>query len=141
MQNEAFSQVILTKSIQSTSRGRSNCSQIFFKIGALKNFSLFTEKHLCWSFVLINSKQVFSCEYCEIFKNGFFKEHLWWLLLKRSYWTPPQGFCILMNVYEFFRFSTLGSISQYGNTSWAMHFHLYMTQLAGMKQFSTTYQN
>ena len=25
--------------------------------------------------------QLFSCEYCEIFKNIFFKEHLWWLLL------------------------------------------------------------
>ena len=25
--------------------------------------------------------QVFSCEYCEIFKNSFFIEHLQWLLL------------------------------------------------------------
>ena len=25
--------------------------------------------------------QVFSCEICEIFKNTFFIEHLWWLLL------------------------------------------------------------
>ena len=25
--------------------------------------------------------QVFSCEYCDIFKNSFFKEQLWWLLL------------------------------------------------------------
>ena len=25
--------------------------------------------------------QVFSCEYCEVFKNSFFIEHLWWLLL------------------------------------------------------------
>ena len=24
----------------------------------------------------------FSCEYCENFKNSFFVEHLWWLLLK-----------------------------------------------------------
>ena len=24
---------------------------------------------------------VFSCEFCEIFKNTFFTEHLWWLLL------------------------------------------------------------
>ena len=28
--------------------------------------------------------QVFSYEYCEIFKNSFFKEHLWWLLLNNS---------------------------------------------------------
>ena len=26
--------------------------------------------------------QVFSCEFCEISKNTFFIEHLWWLLLK-----------------------------------------------------------
>ena len=25
--------------------------------------------------------QVFSCEFCEISKNNFFIEHLWWLLL------------------------------------------------------------
>ena len=25
--------------------------------------------------------QVFSCEFCEISKNTFFTEHLWWLLL------------------------------------------------------------
>ena len=30
-------------------RARSSCSQIFFKIDALKNFEIFTGKHLCWS--------------------------------------------------------------------------------------------
>ena len=24
---------------------------------------------------------MFSCEYCEVFKNSFFIEHLWWPLL------------------------------------------------------------
>ena len=24
---------------------------------------------------------MFSCEFCEVFKNTFFIEHLWWLLL------------------------------------------------------------
>ena len=28
--------------------------------------------------------QVFSCEHCEIFKNSFFIEHIWWLLDSRS---------------------------------------------------------
>ena len=32
---------------------RSSRSQIFFKIGALKNFANFTGKHLCWSLFLI----------------------------------------------------------------------------------------
>ena len=27
---------------------KSSCSQMFFKIGSLKNFAIFTEKYLCW---------------------------------------------------------------------------------------------
>ena len=58
---------------------------MFFKIGVLKNFALFTGKHLRWSLFLIklqarrpstlskrDSTQVFSCEYYEIFKKDFF---------------------------------------------------------------------
>ena len=29
---------------------------------------------------------MFSCEYCKIFKNIYFEEHLWWLLLFVGYW-------------------------------------------------------
>ena len=32
--------------------------------------------------------QVFSCEHCEIAKNSFFIEHLWWQLL--------QMFCLTL---------------------------------------------
>ena len=32
---------------------RSSRWQMFFKIGVLKNFAIFTEKHLCWSLFLI----------------------------------------------------------------------------------------
>ena len=52
--------------------------------------------------------------------------------------TPPQGFCILMNIYRLFKFSTLDSVSQHvtlqqikSNVS-----SLYMTQLAGTEQTS-----
>ena len=64
---------------------RSSCSQMFSKLGILKNFANFTGKHLCWSFFLIklralrpttllktDSKQVFFYEICELFKNNFF---------------------------------------------------------------------
>ena len=64
---------------------RSSRSQMFFKIGVFKNFAIFKGKHLCRSLFLIklqpwrpatllkrDSTQVFSCEYCEIFKNTFF---------------------------------------------------------------------
>ena len=33
---------------------RSNCSQMFYKIGVPKNFAKFTGKHLGWSHLLIN---------------------------------------------------------------------------------------
>ena len=75
---------------------------MFFKISVLKNFAIFTGKHLCWGLFLTKwqawrdaiywketSTQVLSCEYCEIFKNSFFhrtplvaafvlRNYLWW---------------------------------------------------------------
>ena len=60
----------------------------FLKI-VLKNFTIFTGKHLCWSLFLIKLQvwrpatlskealtQVFPCKYCEIFKSTYFQEHL-----------------------------------------------------------------
>ena len=50
----------------------------------LRNFKECTGKHL-WQSLFFNKKealaQVFSCEFCEVFKTIFFTEHLWWLLL------------------------------------------------------------
>ena len=67
---------------------RSSRPQLFIKIGVLKNFAIFTRKHLCWSlylkkafnFIKETPTQVFSCENCKIFKNSFFIEYLRWLL-------------------------------------------------------------
>ena len=39
--------------IQNTSRGRSSRLQMIFKIDVLKDFAIFTGKHLCWSLFLI----------------------------------------------------------------------------------------
>ena len=55
---------------------------MFLKIGVLKNFVIFTGKHLWWSLFLIKLQawrpllketptQVFSCENSEIFQNSF----------------------------------------------------------------------
>ena len=51
---------------------------MFFKIGVLKNFEIFTGKHLRWNRPAILLKRDFSvpCEYCEILQNSFFIEHL-----------------------------------------------------------------
>ena len=44
-------------------------------------------KNICVRACVFNKKltlpQVFSCQYCKIFKNGFFIEHLQWLLLNQ----------------------------------------------------------
>ena len=85
MRNEEFSKIILTKSTQNTSTGRSSHSQIFFKISALKHFAIFTGKYLCKTLFLINlqtfspatsftrdSNRAVFCKYCKIFKSSFF---------------------------------------------------------------------
>ena len=53
---------------------------MFYKNGVYKNFAKIAGKHLCWILFLRPAKetptQLFSCEFCEIFKSKFFKEHL-----------------------------------------------------------------
>ena len=64
--------------------------EMFCKKGALKHFVKFTGKHLhqglffnkvaggaCNFIKKETQAQVFSCEFCEIFKNTFLTDHLW----------------------------------------------------------------
>ena len=54
---------------------RSSSPDVFYKNGDLKNFAIFTGKHLCRSIFFIEKEtltQVFSCIFCEIFLNTFF---------------------------------------------------------------------
>ena len=117
---------------------RSSRSLMFFKIGVLKNFAIFKRKHLCRSFFLRklrawrhatllkrDSTQVFSCEYCEFFKNTFFSQntsggcfliilllflhpsnHLIWLdfFFRKKYYFDffADGFFYLHNFYSYF---------------------------------------
>ena len=58
--------------------------ELFIEKAFLKNFAMFTGKHLCWSLLLIDLQlsfkgtptQVFFCEYYKIFKNTYFDENL-----------------------------------------------------------------
>ena len=76
-------------------------SQMFFKIGVLRNFAILTHENACFGVffnkaasvkvwrpaTLLNKTpaQLFSREYCEIYKKSFFKrKHLRWLLLSLS---------------------------------------------------------
>ena len=58
--------------------------QMFFKVGVLKSYAIFTGKHLRWSHfwikfqsfrpatLKVTTTKVLFCEYCKIFKNSFF---------------------------------------------------------------------
>ena len=85
---------------------RSSRSQIFFRIDAFKNLAIFTGKQLCLQLYYIETPtQLFSCEYCEIFKNSFFIEIFRWLLLSLSFKIFPVIWKLtsikIKNVYSF----------------------------------------
>ena len=76
-------------------KSRKSRSQMFFKIGGLKNFPIFTGKHLSWGILLIKLQawspvtllkktltQVFFYEFVVFLWTASFTEHLWWLLRK-----------------------------------------------------------
>ena len=80
---------------------------MFFKIGVLNNFTLFTETHLCWSLFfeklqikLFTEKLQHRCFPVNIEKfvrAAFLIKHVWWLLLKnpwhfRCIW--KIGYCL-----------------------------------------------
>ena len=58
---------------------------MFFEIDVLKNFAIFTGKHLRWSLLLIKLQACnFLVNIAKFLKSAFFIKHLWWLLLKNS---------------------------------------------------------
>ena len=71
---------------------RSNRSQMFLKIGILKNFANFTGKFLSLRLFLRDSTQVFSCEI-----GGIFKAHLFWHKTSGScFWILPMALTLRM---------------------------------------------
>ena len=65
------------QSFRSNSKLQKRPPEVFYKKGVNKNFAQFTGKHLYQS-LFFNKEavaQVFSCEFCKIFKNTFFTEH------------------------------------------------------------------
>ena len=65
--------------------------------GVLKNFAIFTRKHLCWNLFLIKL-QAFSCKYCKIFKINYFLQNISGVIrydIKvTSCWYSFKGFCL-----------------------------------------------
>ena len=71
---------------------RSNSrSQMFYKIDALKNLAIFTGKHLCWRFFLINfikkrlQHRCFPMNIANCLSTGFYKEQLPFIMLFRNF--------------------------------------------------------
>ena len=72
---------------------RSSHSQMYFRIGALKDFAMFTEKHLCWSLYLITVQAWMpvtllrrdSVKFAKFLRTPIFTEHIQWLLLEKSH--------------------------------------------------------
>ena len=53
------------------------------KIGFLKNFAIFTGKHLCWSLFSVRLQhRRLLVNIGKFLRTPFFTDHLWWLLLK-----------------------------------------------------------
>ena len=72
---------------------------MYFRISALKDFAIFTGKHLCWSLFLINMQawrpatllkkrvqhRFFPVKFAKNLRTPFFIEHVRWLLLEISH--------------------------------------------------------
>ena len=66
---------------------------MFYKKTLLKNFVIFTGKHLYWGLFSILLKETLtqaalSCEYCEIFINTYLEENL-----RTTAFAVPASYC------------------------------------------------
>ena len=101
----AFLFLVLIKGMRKWCESRISHRRCSANKVVLKNFAVFTRKHLYWSLFLIKLQafwpatlskwtptQTFSCEYCEIFKSTYFEKHLWTAasLSQRISWVTPQ---------------------------------------------------
>ena len=83
---------------------RSSRLQLFFNMGVLKNFAIFTGKHLCWSLFLIKYpafrattllKGGFPANIAKFLRTTFYIESLRWLLLN----VLEKG-CLLLCIHK-----------------------------------------
>ena len=98
---------------------RSRRPEMFFKMGVLKNFAIFTGEHLCWKERPKKSLQqrCFLVKYCKIFKNTLFTEHLWT--------TASVLYCTIVPLYLSTDNMMIKLYSTVINTLKLMFFHFY----------------
>ena len=109
---------------------RSSHLQISFKIGVLKNFTLITGKHLCWSLFLIKltPEQVFSCEYFQKILK-FFSQNTsggcFWKIWVYSIDLHARFTQELLKLpFTFFDWKTFKSASNWKSATTILHFFL-----------------
>ena len=73
-------------------RCKSSLCETFFKIGVLKNFAIFTGKHLCWSLFLMKM-QAFRCFLVNI--AIFLRADVLFYVLFSKTFTPKNYFNVI----------------------------------------------
>ena len=97
--------LVLIKGMRRWRKSRSSHRRCSAKKVVLKNFAVFTRKHLYWSLFLIKLQafrpasllkwtptQTFSCKYSEIYKSTYFEKYLWTAasVSQRFSWVTPE---------------------------------------------------
>ena len=97
---------------------------IFLWKGVFEKFANFTGKHLCQSFFFNKSfikkeslEQMFSCEFCQIFKNTFFIEDLSWLLLSLIEFRLNNSGCPMCYLYLYCKLNPQQTLKIAGRVS------------------------
>ena len=124
MKKDLFRTFFVTKKRQKinllyrSSRQRSSLKKVF-----LKNFTKFTGKYLYWSlfFKKENPPKVFSCEFCEIFKNTFLTEHL---LASASFCNSSHSFILQRSFICLFKPSFVTKINKN-----SQFYHIFILQI------------
>ena len=77
---------------------------MFFKIGAIKNLVIFTERHMCWNNFTKKRPQnrIFPVNIAKLLRTAFFIEHCQWLLL--NIYTEPLTLFSNFALSSFFHF-------------------------------------
>ena len=81
--------VTVQKKVLSNHILKSLQKQMFFKKGDLRNFLIFTRKHLCWSGILIKVSGCTNCNFIYKFNTGFFLRIFQNFYEQLFYMTPP----------------------------------------------------
>ena len=128
---------------------------MFFRIVVLKNFAMFTGKHLCWRFFLIKLQafrppsglqhRCFPVKFAAFLRTPFFTEQVRWLLLEISqelslYWLHMRMMNIVISWYlltlqRFFHFFLFYCVCFVSFYFFLLSFFVWILLLADVQYF------